>query len=85
MAHIAYENPLTVSQSGVKRNELYQSIAQSHKNRALIQLLRSWREGDEQEQRNTWEYLRQASPAWLMRKNGKISHKVKAKPITTSR
>jgi hypothetical protein len=60
LAHIAYENPFTVSQSGIKRNELYQSIAQSHKNRALIQLLRSWREGDEQEQRNTWEYLRQA-------------------------
>ena len=30
------------------------------KNRALIQLLRSWREGDEQEQRSTWEYLKQA-------------------------
>ncbi len=30
------------------------------KNRALIQLLKSWREGDEQEQRSTWEYLKQA-------------------------
>ncbi len=30
------------------------------KNSALIQLLRSWREGDEQEQRKTWEYLKQA-------------------------
>ncbi len=27
---------------------------------ALIQLLRSWREGDEQEQHSTWEYLKQA-------------------------
>ena len=33
---------------------------QSQKKRALIQLLRSWRNGDEQEQRSTWEYLKQA-------------------------
>jgi hypothetical protein len=49
-----------VSQNELKKNELPQSIAQSQKNSALIQLLRSWREGDEQEQRNTWEYLKQA-------------------------
>ena len=29
-------------------------------NDAAIQLLRSWRDGDENEQRETWEYLRQA-------------------------
>ncbi len=29
-------------------------------NDAAIQLLRSWREGDEQEQRETWDYLRYA-------------------------
>jgi hypothetical protein len=49
LAHIAYENPIMVSQSEIKRNELNQSIAQSQKNRDLIQLLRSWREGDENE------------------------------------
>ncbi|MDQ6659556.1 MAG: hypothetical protein M3Z24_01160 [Chloroflexota bacterium] len=30
------------------------------RNDALIQLLRSWREGDEQEQRDTWKYLQHA-------------------------
>jgi hypothetical protein len=49
-----------VSQNELNKNELPQSITQSQKNSALIQLLRSWREGDEQEQKNTWEYLRQA-------------------------
>ncbi len=49
-----------VSQNELNKNELPQSIAQSQKNHALIQLLKSWREGDEQEQRNTWEYLKQA-------------------------
>src|SRR5712692_715266 len=44
LARLAYESPRTVSQ----------------RNRALIQLLKSWREGDEQEQRSTWEYLKQA-------------------------
>lgn len=29
-------------------------------NDAAIQLLRSWREGDEQEQQETWDYLRKA-------------------------
>ena len=44
----------------IESKELPQSAAQSQKNQALIQLLRSWREGDEQEQRSTWEYLKQA-------------------------
>lgn len=60
LARIAYENPLTGSQREIEEKELPQSIAPSQKNAALIQLLRSWREGDEQEQRNTWEYLKQA-------------------------
>ncbi len=60
LARIAYENPLTVSQSEIEEKELPQSIAPSQKNAALIQMLRSWREGDEQEQRNTWEYLKRA-------------------------
>jgi excisionase family DNA binding protein len=34
---------------------------QARKNQAAIELLRSWREeGDEQEQRETWEYLKKA-------------------------
>ena len=49
-----------MSQNELNKNELPQSIAQSQQKHALIQLLRSWREGDEQEQRNTWEYLKQA-------------------------
>ena len=57
---MAYENPLTVSQNDLNKNEFRQNIAQSQKSRDLIQLLRYWREGDEQEQRTTWEYLRQA-------------------------
>src|SRR5690242_7902547 len=60
LARIAYENPLTVSQSEIEAKELPESIAPSQKSRALIRLLRSWREGDEQEQRNTWEYLKRA-------------------------
>jgi len=34
------------------------STVQKTKNEAAIRLLRSWREGDEQEQRETWEYLK---------------------------
>jgi hypothetical protein len=60
LARIAYENPLTVSQSEIEEKELPESIAPSQKSRAFIHLLRSWREGDEQEQRNTWEYLKRA-------------------------
>jgi|SRR5450755_702643 hypothetical protein len=58
LARLAYESPHTASQS--ENKELSQSAAQSQKSRALIQLLRSWREGDEQEQRTTWEYLKHA-------------------------
>lgn len=62
LARLAYE-PTRASfqlQSETEKKELPRSAAQSQKNRALIQLLRSWREGDEQEQRSTWEYLKQA-------------------------
>ena len=35
-----------------------QQVGQSQKNQAAIRLLRAWREeGDEQEQKATWEYL----------------------------
>jgi len=60
LARFAYEPPRAESQSEIENKELPQSAAQSQKNSALIQLLRSWREGDEQEQRSTWEYLKQA-------------------------
>jgi len=33
---------------------------QQAKNEPAIRLLRSWREGDKQEQRETWEYLKRA-------------------------
>ena len=33
---------------------------QQAKNEAAIRLLRLWSEGDEQEQRETWEYLKRA-------------------------
>ena len=59
LARLAYEPPRAASQSEIEHKELPQSAAQSQKNHALIQLLRSWREGDEQEQRSTWEYLKQ--------------------------
>jgi len=60
LARLAYEPPHAAPQSKIEKKELPQSATQSQKNRALIQLLRSWREGDEQEQRSTWEYLKQA-------------------------
>ena len=60
LARLAYQSPHTASQSEIENKELPQSAARSQKNSALIQLLKSWREGDEQEQRSTWEYLKQA-------------------------
>jgi hypothetical protein len=33
---------------------------QIRRNQAAIELLRSWRDGDAEEQRETWEYLRRA-------------------------
>jgi hypothetical protein len=60
LARLAYESPRAASQREIENEGLPQSATQSQKNRALIQLLRSWREGDEQEQRSTWEYLKQA-------------------------
>ena len=60
LARLAYESPRAASQSEIENEGLPQSTTQSQKNRALIQLLRSWREGDKQEQRSTWEYLKQA-------------------------
>ncbi len=59
LARMAFENHQATSQREIEKKGLPQSIAQIQKNRALIQLLRSWREGDEQEQRSTWEYLKQ--------------------------
>lgn len=60
LARLAYEPPHAASRSEIENKELPQNATQSQKNRALIQLLRSWREGDEQEQRSTWEYLKKA-------------------------
>ncbi len=49
------ESPQAVSQT-----EFNQSVEQTQRTGALIQLLKSWREGDEEEQRDTLEYLQRA-------------------------
>ncbi len=60
LTRLAYEPPSVASQREIESKESPQSTAQTLKSEALIQLLKSWREGDEQEQRSTWEYLKQA-------------------------
>lgn len=50
----------TVIASDNTFEEKIQPTSPSPRNQALIELLRSWREGDEQEQKSTWEYLKQA-------------------------
>lgn len=60
LARLAYELHRAASQSEIEYKKIPQSTVQLRKNYALIQLLRSWREGDEQEQRSTWKYLQQA-------------------------
>jgi hypothetical protein len=49
-----------MSQSNSSESEPRQSITLSPENQALIQLLRSWRESDDQERIETWEYLKHA-------------------------
>ncbi len=58
LTRTADESSVTASRSTFE--EISQPISPSPRNRALIELLRSWREGDEQEQKSTWEYLKQA-------------------------
>ncbi len=41
-----------------ERADSQERLEQIRKNEAAIQLLRLWRQGDEQEQRETWEYLK---------------------------
>jgi hypothetical protein len=60
LARLAYEPPSAASHSGIESKGSLPSTAQLLKRQSLIQLLESWREGDEQEQRSTWEYLKQA-------------------------
>ena len=60
LAQLAYESPHISSKGDFESNKLPQNATQYQKNHSLVQLLRSWREGDEQEQRSTWEYLKQA-------------------------
>ena len=57
-----YENVTTAAdlESHSTRQEEVLLGTSEQKNETAIQLLRSWREGDEQEQRDTWEYLKQA-------------------------
>lgn len=51
---------LEVSWDELDRIEIDRNAEKMHRKAALIELLRAWREGDEQEQRDTWEYLKQA-------------------------
>ncbi len=57
MVNSAYEE---ISQRGIKTTEVYSPTKQEQKNLALAQLLKSRREGDEQEQQETWEDLKRA-------------------------
>jgi len=57
---MAYEDIVPTSKGDLRKTELGQRVDQTQKNHAVIQLLKSWREGDEQEQRSTWEYLKRA-------------------------
>ncbi len=54
------ENPPIVSEDKWDRTEIGLSPERVQKNLALSQLLKSWREGDEKEQRDTMQYLRKA-------------------------
>ena len=47
----------TESLPDVSKTEIDRSTEQLQKTNALIELLKSWREGDEEEQRDTLEYL----------------------------
>lgn len=49
-----------ISRSNLNRKESSRSSEQLQRNQDLIQLLRSWREDDEEEQSDTLEYLKQA-------------------------
>jgi hypothetical protein len=60
LARLAYEPSYSASRNEIETGQLPQNATPSQKSRALVQLLRAWREGDEQEQRSTWEYLKQA-------------------------
>ena len=51
------KHPIETGRAESRRDVL---AAQRAKNEAAIRLLRSWREGDEQEQRETWECLKRA-------------------------
>ena len=62
LLRIAYENSHRASQYENTEHRLREKTAQYQKNSELIDLLRSWREGDEMEQRDTWEYLKRAMP-----------------------
>ncbi len=64
LAHTAYKNPpLGPSRKTLNRDESNQHVKLSAKNQAAIELLRSWcedDEDDEEEQKATWEFLKQA-------------------------
>lgn len=61
LARMTHEESDLIPSSAVITNEEAQSSEELQKRDALLRLLEAWREeGDEQEQRETWEYLKQA-------------------------
>jgi len=52
--------PIISRQSSSGGTNFAYSNESMQRNAALIKLLRSWREGNEQEQQDTWEYLKRA-------------------------
>ncbi len=53
-------NSRQVEFSQREKDEIYRSTEQEQRNLALARLLQSRREGDEREQRETWEHLKRA-------------------------
>jgi site-specific recombinase len=57
---MAYKSSHLAWQRENIKHRFHEDMARYQKNSELLDLLRSWREGDETEQRDTWEYLKQA-------------------------
>ena len=54
------DNLSAASQHELSKTDKTPAVKHLQKNLALIELLKTWREEDEQEQRDTWECLKQA-------------------------
>ena len=54
------DNLSAASQHELSKTDKTPAVTHLQKNLALIELLKAWREDDEQEQRDTWECLKVA-------------------------